>query len=141
MFNFTNGEQDVAQVTKEAFLKCNTTSPISVKKTNPANFTLDGAGDYYFTSTLDGHCVMGQKLAVHVSGSGPSPGPSVWPWPKPKPRGPFNYTVGGALGWIVPPGGEIYYASWTRKKTFIMGDALGKNLKPLFLFICLKIYS
>ncbi|XP_054822625.1 blue copper protein-like [Prosopis cineraria] len=123
VFNFTNGDQDVARVTREAFLRCNTTNPIEVKKTNPANFTLNSTGDFYFTSTLDRHCESGQKLAVHVLASGPSPSS------QPKPRGPRNFTVGGDLGWIVPPGGEIVYKSWARTKTFRIGDALE------FLFI------
>ncbi|XP_061361979.1 early nodulin-like protein 14 [Gastrolobium bilobum] len=114
LFNFTNGEQDVARVTKEAYLICNTTNPISLKKTSPANFTLDTAGDYYFISTLDQHCLEGQKLAIHVHGSGPSPAP----------RGLLNYTVGDKLGWLVPPGGEIAYATWAYGKTFIIGDSL-----------------
>ncbi|KAI9117641.1 hypothetical protein K1719_011807 [Acacia pycnantha] len=112
VFNFTNGDQDVARVTKEAFLTCNTTNPIQVNKTNPANFSLNSTGDWFFTSTLDKHCELGQKLAVHVLASGPR-----------------NYTVGGPLGWIVPPGGDIVYKSWARTKTFRLGDALE------FLFI------
>ncbi|XP_028753950.1 early nodulin-like protein 1 [Neltuma alba] len=118
VFNFKNGDQDVARVTREEFLTCNTTNPMEVKKTNPANFTLNSKGDWYFTSTLDRHCELGQKLAVHVLASGPSPRP------QPKPRGPRNFTVGGPLGWIVPPAGEIVYISWARTKTFRVGDAL-----------------
>ncbi|OIV98257.1 hypothetical protein TanjilG_14846 [Lupinus angustifolius] len=107
-FNFTNGEQDVARVTKEAYLNCNTTNPISLKKTSPANFTLDVAGDYYFTSTLDKHCLKGQKLAINVPG----------------PREPFNYTVGGNLGWVVSPIGESAYEAWAYNKLFLVGDSL-----------------
>ena len=125
VFNFTNGDQDVAQVTREAFRTCNTTNPISLKKTSPANFTLDAAGEYYFTSTVDQHCLLGQKLAIYVSGPGPSPSSA----PKPRPRGPLNFTVGERLGWMVPPGGELAYAVWAHGKTFIVGDALGKNSK------------
>ncbi|KAE9608357.1 hypothetical protein Lal_00026042 [Lupinus albus] len=108
-FNFTNGEQDVARVTKEAYLSCNTTNPISLKNTSLANFTLDVAGaDYYFTSTLDKHCFKGQKLAIHVPG----------------PREPLNYTVGDKLGWVVPPGGESDYEDWAYNKLFLIGDTL-----------------
>ncbi|KAF7806405.1 blue copper protein-like [Senna tora] len=125
LFNFTDRDEDVAQVTKEALLECNTSNPIAVKKTSPANFTLDAEGDYYFTSTFSNHCASGQILAVHVFAHGPSPVPS----PAPKPRGPRNYTVGGVLGWLVPPGGEIVYDSWASVRSFQVGDAL------VFLFV------
>ncbi|TKY73171.1 Early nodulin protein 1 [Spatholobus suberectus] len=118
LFNFTNGEQDVARVTNEAYLICNTTNPISLKKTAPANFTLDAAGDYYFIGTLDQHCFKGQKLAIHVHGLGHSPSPAS------SPRGPFNYTAGDTMGWSVPPGGEIAYAIWAQWKNFTLGDSL-----------------
>ncbi|KAI4335699.1 hypothetical protein L6164_014322 [Bauhinia variegata] len=117
LFNFTNGEQDVAQVTKEAFKTCNTTNPIWSSKNSPANFTLSAAGEYYFTSTIDRHCVQGQRLAIHV------PGPEPSPSPEPS-RGPVNYTVGDKLGWIVPPAGDFAYAAWAHWKTFLVGDTL-----------------
>lgn len=112
VFNFPDGEQDVAWVTKEAFKKCNSTGPISLKTTNPANFTLNATGEYFFIGTKDLHCVMGQKLAIYVIA----------------PRsGPKTFTVGGKLGWLVPPGGELFYATWACGKTFLVGDALGTS--------------
>lgn len=119
MFNFTNGEQDVAWVTKEAFKYCNSTQPISLKTTSPANFTLNTTGEYYFIGTKDNHCVLGQKLAIYVTAY---PGPT----PSPAPRsGPKTYTVGDKLGWFIPPGGELFYATWAYDITFLVGDTLG----------------
>lgn len=119
VFNFTDGEQDVAWVTKEAFKNCNSTDPISLKATSPANFTLNTTGEYYFISTKDRHCWLGQKLAINVT---EYPGPS----PSPTPRsGPVTYTVGDDLGWLVPPGGELFYAAWAYDKIFLVGDTLG----------------
>jgi hypothetical protein len=121
VFNFTTGEQDVARVTEQAFLTCNSTNPISLVKTGPANFTLNSTGAYYFIGTLDNNCLNGQKLAINVT---TSPGPIPIPTPRTVPE---NFTVGERLGWIVPPLGEITYLTWAYNKTFIIGDTLGKH--------------
>lgn len=101
-------------------MTCNSTNPISLEKTGPANFSLNSTGEYYFIGTLDRHCLQGQKLAINVT---TSPGPTPSPTPRTVPE---NYTVGDRLGWIVPPLGEIAYISWAYNKTFIVGDTLGK---------------
>lgn len=144
VFNFTNGDQDVARVTKEAFKTCNSTNPLTLKTTSPANFTLDTIGEYYFIGTKDKHCGLGQKLAINVTANpGPNPSPSV-PAPAPTPRGPVTYTVGDKLGWIVPGTGYAY-ASWAYGKTFIVGDTLGKSTlnsatyEILITFLLIKI--
>lgn len=127
VFNFTTGEEDVARVTREAFLTCNSTNPISLKTTGPANFTLDTLGEYYFIGTLDKHCILGQRLAINVTAhSEPTPAPT--PPPAPAPREPKNYTVGDKLGWLIPPPDPLglFYASWAYNKTFLVGDTLSK---------------
>lgn len=126
-FNFTTGQQDVARVIKEAFENCNSTNPISLKTDGPANFTLDTDGEYYFISTMDKHCPLGQKLAINVT-STPAPCPSPGGAPPPEvARGPITYVVGDDLGWLVPPGGSIAYKIWASGKTFIVGDSLVFN--------------
>ncbi|XP_059433125.1 blue copper protein-like [Corylus avellana] len=120
-FNFTTGAEDVARVTAEAFLTCNSTNPISLVKTGPANFSLNSTGEYYFIGTLDRHCLQGQKLAINVT---TSPGPTPSPTSRTVPE---NYTVGDRMGWIVPPLGEIAYITWAYDKTFIVGDSLVFN--------------
>lgn len=133
VFNFTTGQQDVARVTKEAFDSCNTTNPLSIQTTGPANYTLSSPGEYYFISTFASHCFLGQKLAIYVTQtpSGPSASPAPPPPPKPSPapvspRPPTTYVVGDKLGWIVPPGGPIAYSTWAYNKVFVVGDTLGK---------------
>ncbi|XAR66880.1 hypothetical protein NMG60_11013249 [Bertholletia excelsa] len=125
LFNFTTGNQDVARVSKEAFDSCNATNPIWISTTGPVNFTLTYGGAYYFIGTMDKHCSLGQKLAINVTGaSGPTTSPApVTPAPA-SPRAPVTYVVGGDLGWIVPPGGSIAYATWAYGKTFMVGDTL-----------------
>ncbi|OWM65928.1 hypothetical protein CDL15_Pgr015353 [Punica granatum] len=131
VFNFTTGEQDVARVTKEAFDACNSTGPIFLEKTGPFNYTLDSAGEYYFIGTMDRRCTLGQKLAINVTALGPTPSPSPSSPPDAPapvtPRGPVTYTVGDGLGWEVPPGGEVAYATWARNKVFMVGDILVFN--------------
>ncbi|EOY31106.1 Early nodulin 16, putative [Theobroma cacao] len=122
VFNFTTGEQDVAMVTREAYETCNSTNPISLKTTGPANFTLDSIREYYFIGTMDQRCSLGQKLAINV----PAPGPRPSSVPPP-PRGPITYTVGDDLGWLVPPAGPLAYETWAFNKTFLLGDTLVFN--------------
>jgi len=122
-FNFTTGDQDVARVTGEDFLTCNSTNPISLIKTGPANFSLNSTGQYYFIGTLNTHCLQGQKLAINVT---TSPAPTPIPAPRTVPE---NFTVGDRLGWIVPPLGEIFYLTWTYNKSFIVGDILVFNFR------------
>ncbi|KAF2310624.1 hypothetical protein GH714_015623 [Hevea brasiliensis] len=131
LFNFTSGEQDVARVTKEAYLTCNSTNPISLKTTGPANFTLDATGEYFFICTIYAHCLLGQRLAIYVTASGPNPAPHPYlppaaPAPV-SPRAPVTYTVGDGLGWLVPPGGEFAYMTWAYNKTFMVEDILVFN--------------
>ncbi|XP_027173927.1 uncharacterized protein LOC113773480 [Coffea eugenioides] len=125
VFNFTTGEQDIARVTKEAFDTCNSTNSLSLQTTGPASYTLNSTGEYYFISTLDSHCFLGQKLAIIVTSGSPGP-PSSSPVP-PSPRAPVTYIVGDHLGWLVPPGGPIAYETWAYDKTFAVGDILVFN--------------
>lgn len=119
----------MARVSKEAYDSCNSTNPISLQTTGPANFTLDVVGGYYFIGTLDRHCSLGQKLAIKVidSSAGPSPSPpppSTTPAPS---RAPMTFTVGDGMGWLVPPLGKAAYDSWAYNKVFIIGDTLGNQ--------------
>lgn len=128
VFNFQNGTQDVAEVTKAAYDSCDTTTPATVLTTSPAKITLSTTGEYFFTSTYSRHCFLGQKLAITVTASttsGPTPPPRT-PVPAP-PRAPVTYVVGDKLGWLVPPGGPIAYSAWAYDKTFFVGDTLVFN--------------
>ncbi|GFY99728.1 hypothetical protein Acr_13g0011280 [Actinidia rufa] len=132
VFNFKNGTQDVAVVTKAAYQSCDTATATTVLTTSPAKITLTAPGEHFFTSTYPRHCSLGQKLAISVVGTAASPAP---PPPPPTPAvpappvPPMTYIVGDDLGWLVPPGGEIAYSTWAYNKTFIVGDTLVFNFK------------
>lgn len=76
VFNFRNGSDDVAVVTKDAYNSCNTSTSIAYYNNSPAIITLKSAGEHYFTSTYDYHCDLGQKLAINVTGSSTASPPS-----------------------------------------------------------------
>ncbi|XP_060172068.1 blue copper protein-like [Lycium barbarum] len=79
VFNFVNRAHNVATVRKAAYDSCNTTSPIKTISTSPARITLTNSGEHYYMCTFPGHCSLGQKLAINVTGTGTSvaPTPSI----------------------------------------------------------------
>ncbi|MED6121935.1 hypothetical protein PIB30_034884 [Stylosanthes scabra] len=149
VFNFTNGQHNVAKVTKAAYDACNGSNAITTLTTSPATVTLNESGQHYFICAFTGHCAAGQKLAVTVSGKASSPSPAPQPSsspkasPTPAPKssspsptpasapapatGPVTYTVGGSMGWVIPSGGAAAYTSWASGKTFVVGDILVFN--------------
>ncbi|XP_057768883.1 uclacyanin 1-like [Salvia miltiorrhiza] len=129
VFNFTADAHNVAEVSKEAFDSCNTTNPISLSTTSPTNITLTSAGEHHFLCTFQSHCDFGQKLAINVTAASAAPAPQPAtppPAATPSPEAEV-YTVGDALGWLVPPGGPIAYQTWARNKAFVVGDILVFN--------------
>lgn len=46
-----------------------------------------------------------------------------------------THVVGDSLGWVVPPGGPIVYATWAVSHTFLVGDILCKHTGT-----CLSLY-
>lgn len=136
VFNFTENQHDVAEVTNSAYDACNGTNPIFRQTSSPANITLQTVGEHYYICTFSGHCNAGQKLAINVSrasSSAPVPAPALAPQPSsPSPssslaptptRGPQTYTVGDTSGWTVL--GASAYQTWASNKTFLVGDILG----------------
>ncbi|XP_039164340.1 cucumber peeling cupredoxin [Eucalyptus grandis] len=82
VFTFTTGAHDVAEVTKAAYDGCNSTSPISFQTTGPASIRLNHSGEHFYICTFNGHCGLGQKLAINVTASSaatPSPSPAPTP--------------------------------------------------------------
>ncbi|XP_010040578.2 blue copper protein [Eucalyptus grandis] len=141
VFNFVNGTQNVAEVTKSAFDSCNITSTISVYAVPPVRITLTTPGEHFYTSTYPNRCSLGQKLAITVSAAPtPTPAPSTTPTPPaasaPAPatasattptRSPVTYTVGEGVGWNVLVNTTQAYALWAANKTFMVGDTLVFN--------------
>ncbi|EOA21643.1 hypothetical protein CARUB_v10002061mg [Capsella rubella] len=85
-----DGEKDsVLQVTKEAYVTCNTTNPAANYSNGDTKVKLERSGPFYFISGSKSNCVEGEKLHIVVmssrgghhtggffSGSAPSPAPS-----------------------------------------------------------------
>ncbi|XWS17129.1 hypothetical protein CRYUN_Cryun33cG0042000 [Craigia yunnanensis] len=116
VFNFTTGQQDVAEVTEAAYDACTTTNTIFTENNGPARITLNRTGDYYFICTFPGHCSSGQKLNVEVrAGTSTAPTPAT------------TYTVGDSTGWIRPTNNDDLYDNWDDNKDFVVGDILVFN--------------
>ncbi|KAI3771677.1 hypothetical protein L6452_02844 [Arctium lappa] len=67
-FNFPIGVHTVAEVTKEAYNKCDDRNPISLATTGPANVTINTVGDHFYICTIGPHCKLFLKLAIRVLG-------------------------------------------------------------------------
>ncbi|XP_004305752.1 PREDICTED: early nodulin-like protein 1-like [Fragaria vesca subsp. vesca] len=79
-FDIKPGEDDVIVVTKENFDTCNSAEPLYQFR-GPVYIKALTPGTYYFTCSFAGHCVKGQKVAIHFEPSSnvlpsASPGPS-----------------------------------------------------------------
>ncbi|KAL5547821.1 hypothetical protein UlMin_003052 [Ulmus minor] len=172
VFNFAQGQHDVSQVTKAGYDSCNGTGAISMQQNSPANITLQTAGELYYICSVPGHCNAGQKLAINVTGASspapqpatpspasapvPAPAPATEPTasspspasspdssPAPTPsRASVTHTVGGNLGWNVPPNGAAAYQAWAANQTFVVGDILGKLPKNIkFVLVLLPSWK
>ncbi|CAH8321183.1 unnamed protein product [Eruca vesicaria subsp. sativa] len=85
-----DGEKDsVLQVTKEAYINCNTTNPAASYSNGDTKVKLESSGPFFFISGSKSNCVQGEKLHIVVmssrgghhtggffTGSAPSPAPS-----------------------------------------------------------------
>ena len=68
LFNFTTGWHDVTEVSKEGYDKCKPRDSDNHIKDGPATIPLTNAGGYhYFICSFKGHCLSGQKLAIHLA--------------------------------------------------------------------------
>ena len=80
VFNFKNGTQDVAVVTKAAYESCDAATAGTVLTTSPAKIMLTAPGEHFFTSTYRDHCRLGQKLAINVTGTATAAPPPSTTW-------------------------------------------------------------
>ncbi|XP_023730065.1 umecyanin [Lactuca sativa] len=88
VFNFTDGEYDVAEVSEAAYGPCTATNPISLATNGPATLTLTTAGTHYYICTFRSHCQIGQKLTIDVSEAASSIPPGATPVTPPTIRRP-----------------------------------------------------
>ncbi|KAK1418474.1 hypothetical protein QVD17_27619 [Tagetes erecta] len=77
VFNYENGQHDVAEVSAAAYDPCSSTNPLSLATTAPTSLTLTNAGPHYYICTFTSHCQIGQKLAINVSTSTTTPPPTT----------------------------------------------------------------
>ncbi|KAF5789163.1 putative Phytocyanin domain, cupredoxin [Helianthus annuus] len=77
IFNFTNRQHDVAEVSAAAYDPCTSTNPISLATTSPATLALTTPGTHYYICTFTSHCQIGQKLTINVSASATATSPPL----------------------------------------------------------------
>lgn len=71
IFNFTGklSNNDIAEVTREAYLKCDSKNPISHQTINLARFNLKNTSmnNHYYICIIHQNCKLGHKLSITVS--------------------------------------------------------------------------
>jgi hypothetical protein len=146
----------VSKVTKTAYDGCNGATTLLKVTNSPASVTLNETGQQYFLCSFPGHCSAGQKLSINVvkastspvsapkpsatppkasvtPTAAPTPATTVSPAPAPTTAdspapatGAVTYTVGDSIGWTIPSNGAAAYTTWASRKSFKVGDVLGK---------------
>ncbi|KAL9233926.1 hypothetical protein vseg_008859 [Gypsophila vaccaria] len=118
VWKYDSKKDSVLQVTREAYLTCNTTSPIAEYKTGDTKVGLDKPGPHYFISGVKPNCDQGEKVLVVVitprtnvpspsSGGAPAVSPALSPFPSSAVEAPAvapasgNGAVGGVKGGFV----------------------------------------
>ncbi|KAK1269829.1 Early nodulin-like protein 1 [Acorus gramineus] len=81
-------KDSVVEVTREAYLSCNATDPISQNDEGNTTVRFERSGAFYFISGEKGHCQKGQKLIVVVLSR--KSGGSASSSPSPAPMGSFD---------------------------------------------------
>ncbi|XP_021758039.1 early nodulin-like protein 3 [Chenopodium quinoa] len=66
VWKYDNKQDSVLQVTREAYLSCNTSSPVAEYKDGQTKFELKKPGPYYFISGTQANCQKGEKVIVVV---------------------------------------------------------------------------
>ncbi|KAJ8434810.1 hypothetical protein Cgig2_033532 [Carnegiea gigantea] len=66
VWKYDSKKDSVLQVTREAYLSCNTTGPIEAHKEGETKLKLDKSGPYYFISGYQPNCEKGEKIIVVV---------------------------------------------------------------------------
>ncbi|VFQ61189.1 unnamed protein product [Cuscuta campestris] len=65
------GRHNVAEVSRTSFNSCSTTA--AANTTGPVTIRIRTTGEHYYICTVGPHCLLGQKLAINVSGGTASP--------------------------------------------------------------------
>ncbi|KAH9614783.1 hypothetical protein KSS87_010613 [Heliosperma pusillum] len=89
VWKYDSKKDSVMQVTREAYLTCNTTAPIAELKNDETKVVLENAGPHYFISGIKDNCDKGEKIIVVVISprtkpSGAAVSPALAPSPAPE---------------------------------------------------------
>ncbi|XP_039063128.1 early nodulin-like protein 1, partial [Hibiscus syriacus] len=88
VWKYDGGKDSVLQVTKEAYVSCNTSKPLAEYKDGDTKVEFQRSGPFFFISGAKGHCEQGQKMVVVVLsqkhrsiGISPAPSPAEFEGP------------------------------------------------------------
>ncbi|XP_057539533.1 early nodulin-like protein 15 [Amaranthus tricolor] len=90
VWKYDSKKDSVLQVTREAYLSCNTSNPIAAHKEDETKIELTKSGPYYFISGTQAYCEKGEKLIVVVMAARNRPSGAVSPAIAPSPDSEFG---------------------------------------------------
>ncbi|XP_074577258.1 mavicyanin-like [Curcuma longa] len=105
LFTYNKNFHNVMEVSKTEYSSCNASStPIATYNSGNDSITIKSKGHHYFFCGIPGHCALGQRVDIKVSGPSSSAAPSISPTassPLVSPSG--SPTSSGASGGISTP--------------------------------------
>lgn len=93
VFEYNPNFHNVLHVNHSDFQSCKFTAPIATYSTGKESITIKQPGHYYYICGIPGHCDVGQKVDIRVTGSSKpslSPGPTPRSSPSPSTEVPLS---------------------------------------------------
>lgn len=129
VFTYNKNFHNVLEVSKTEYSSCNASTPIATYSSGNDSITMKSKGHHYFFCGIPGHCALGQRVDIKVSGPSSSAAPSISPTasaPFVSPSG--SPTSGGTSGSVSTPAGGPNLSS-------------GDKLAPKVLAVIVAVFS
>ncbi|KAG6492383.1 mavicyanin-like [Zingiber officinale] len=130
MFTYNKNFHNVLEVRKTEYSSCNASTPISTHNSGNDSIVIKSKGHRYFFCGIPGHCALGQRVDIKVSGPSSSAALSIPPTASAPYVAPsVSPTSGGASGAVSTPAGAP------------INPSAGARLAPKVLAVTVAVFS